>query len=607
MKITKTNLSDSPILFLKKRKSKYTYKFKKSSSSLKKVSFYRFLFFVLFLVSLVLFYIQKEYAVFSLFPLVSLILFIFLISLYNKISKIHNKVDSILQLIKREELRSELKVADLYREDPDFLDPPNLHYWKDLDIFGKQGLYSYLDTTVTQGGNKLFVSQLLQKEVPTLEVIKSRQKIIQELTSRKKLIWKLLYLFYESSPTGGYTKVVLKQKIESVRQILSKPKLSIFFINLFLFVGYIGGLILFLMDRSGLWGIFFFIQILLYIQNFKKKNSIIKKYIKLLSILNKFEDITLFLARTKFKTDELKSKINLFSEKELRIFFKRIKKLESKLIYREIPLPGFLLNLFLSFDYFILKDIYELESTTLSIDELIDSLEYVDSLLPFTFLSFYDAEYEFPEFSENLELSAEKIGHPLLPLARRIYNPVSNAKTGFVVLITGSNMSGKTTFLRTIGINVVLAHCGAPVCATQMKLSPMKLLTSIKNEDSLSDGVSFFYSEVQKLSYILRESQQKNSLILIDEVLKGTNTRERLIATKSILLGLSQRKSINYITTHDIELAKNESFIVLKHFTEIVDKDKMNFDYVIRDGVITSGNALKILEIECPELKLFLN
>jgi DNA mismatch repair ATPase MutS len=600
-------LSEPSFLFLKKRKSKYTYKFKKLSSSLKKVSFYRFLLFSFFLSSLILFYIQKEYAVFSIFPLVSFLFFIYLIFLYNKISKVHIKVDSVLQLIKREELRFDLKIADLYREDPDFLDPPNLHYWKDLDIFGKQGLYTYLDTTVTQGGNKLFVSQLLQKEVPTLEIVKSRQRIIHELTSRKKLSWKLLYLFYETSPTGGYTKVALKQKIESVRQIISKPKIYLFFINLFLFIGYTGGLILFLMDSSGIWGIFFFVQLVIYIQNYKKKNSIIKKYIKFISILNKFEDITLFLAHTKFKTEELKTKLNRFSDKELRTFFKKIKKLESKLIYREIPLPGFLLNLFFSLDYFILKDIDDLESSTLIIDDLIDSLEYVDSMLPFSYLSFYDTKYEFPEFSENSELSAENIGHPLLPIARRVYNPISDAKMGSVVLITGSNMSGKTTFLRTIGINVLLAHCGAPVCATQMKLSPMKLLTSIKNEDSLSDGVSFFYSEVQKLSYILRESQQKNSLILIDEVLKGTNTRERLIATKSILLELSQRKSINYITTHDIELAKNESFIVLKHFTEIVDKDKMNFDYVVRNGVITSGNALKILEIECPELKLFLN
>ena len=117
-----------------------------------------------------------------------------------------------------------------------------------------------------------------------------------------------------------------------------------------------------------------------------------------------------------------------------------------------------------------------------------------------------------------------------------------------ILVLTGPRQSGKTTFLRTIGINVLLAHCGAPVCAKSMKLSPMKILSSIKNEDSLSEGVSFFYSEVQKLSYILRESKTNNSLLLIDEVLKGTNTRERLIATKSLLQSLSEINSINSIS-----------------------------------------------------------
>jgi len=600
-------LPDKTHLFLKNRKKRYSYKFDKISTSLKKISLYRFLIFLFLLLSLIIFYIQRDFLFISFLPITTVIIFIFLIHKYNKVSKIYSKIDSILQLLKREELRYELKISELYREDPDFLDPSNFHFWKDLDIFGKQGLYSYLDTTVTQGGNKKFVYELLQKEVPNLPDINNKQTIIKELSIRKKLLWKLLYLFYETSSSGGYVKVSLKHKIESVKQIISKPKQSLLFIKLFLITGYIGGFLLFLLDKPGLWGFFFFTQIILYTQKFKKKNIIIKKYEKFISILTKFEDVSLYLSKVKFKSEGLKNKFNRLSNKDLSSLFIRIKKLETKLVYREIPLPGFLLNLFISFDYFILNDINEIENSNIPIDELIESLDYLDSILPFTLLQFYNQDLEFPEFLKSLELSAEEIGHPLIPNNRRVYNKLSNIKPGSVVLITGSNMSGKTTFLRTIGINVLLAHCGAPVCAKSMKLSPMKILSSIKNEDSLSEGVSFFYSEVQKLSYILRESKTNNSLLLIDEVLKGTNTRERLIATKSLLQSLSEINSLNYITTHDIELAKESSSIVLKHFTEIVENDKMSFDYLIRDGVITSGNALKILSIECPELKLFLN
>ena len=600
-------MPDKTHLFLKNRKKRYSYKFHKISTSLKKISLYRFLIFLFLLLSLIIFYIQRDFLFISFLPITTVIIFIFLIHKYNKVSKIYSKIDSILQLLKREELRYELKISELHREDPDFLDPSNFHFWKDLDIFGKQGLYSYLDTTVTQGGNKKFVYELLQKEVPNLSDINYKQTIIKELSIRKKLLWKLLYLFYETSSSGGYVKVSLKHKIESVKQIISKPKQSLLFIKLFLILGYIGGFLLFLLDKPGLWGFFFFTQIILYTQKFKKKNIIIKKYEKFISILTKFEDVSLYLSKVKFNSEGLKNKFNSLSNKDLSNLFIRIKKLETKLVYREIPLPGFLLNLFISFDYFILNDINEIENSNILIDELIESLDYLDSILPFTLLQFYNQDLEFPEFFKSLELSAEEIGHPLIPNNRRVYNKLSNIKPGSVVLITGSNMSGKTTFLRTIGINVLLAHCGAPVCAKSMKLSPMKILSSIKNEDSLSEGISFFYSEVQKLSYILRESKTTNSLLLIDEVLKGTNTRERLIATKSLLQSLSEINSLNYITTHDIELAKESNSIVLKHFTEIVENDKMSFDYLVRDGVITSGNALKILSIECPELKLFLN
>jgi ABC-type multidrug transport system fused ATPase/permease subunit len=600
-------LPDKIFFFLKNREKRYSYKFDKISTSLKKISLYRFLIFLFLLLSLIIYYIQRDFLLISFLPIITVIIFIYLIHKYNKVSKTYSKIDSMLQLLKREELRYELKISELYREDPDFLEPSNFHFWKDLDIFGKQGLYSYLDTTVTQGGNKKFVHELLQKVVPNLSDINYKQTIIKELSTRKKLIWKLLYLFYETSPSGGYVKVLLKHNIESVKQIISIPKQSLFFIKLFLIIGYIGGFLLFLLDKPGLWGFFFFTQILLYSLKFKKKNIIIKKYEKFISILTKFEDISLYLSKVKFTSDGLKNKFNRLSNKDLSNLFIRIKKLETKLVYREIPLPGFLLNVFFSFDYFILNDIHEIENSNIPIDELTESLDYLDSILPFTLLQFYNQNLEFPEFLKSLELSASEIGHPLIPNNRRVYNKLSNVKPGSVVLITGSNMSGKTTFLRTIGINVLLAHCGAPVCAKSMKLSPMKILSSIKNEDSLSEGVSFFYSEVQKLSYILRESKTNNSLLLIDEVLKGTNTRERLIATKSLLQSLSEINSINYITTHDIELAKESSSIVLKHFTEIVENDKMSFDYLIRDGVITSGNALKILSIECPELRLFLN
>jgi energy-coupling factor transporter ATP-binding protein EcfA2 len=599
-------MSETSFSFLKKRKEKYTKKLNLINKDIRKLSLYRLLSFLAFCGSLLFLYISREYLIFSSsFASASLLIFIFLLYKYNLLYNYSNRLESILELIKREILRSNLQLNELYRNDPIIDQAENSHYWKDLGIFGRQGLYSYLDTTVTSGGNQLFIDELLQKETPQYKDLVQKQKRIIEISEKKRLYWKLLYLLYETSPTGGYSKNNIKYSIESITTVITNPKRTKVFINLFLFFGYSLSFVLFILDQPGIWGAFFFIQILIYMYNIKKRNKIIKKYVKYIDTLNTLKEILKYFSKIQFKETTLKEKLNTYTFKEISDLIKITKRLDKKLSYREIPLPGFILNLFISLDYSIIKDIYEFEKMNkISIENLTSSVEFLDSLLPFCTTKFHQNKVEFPKIIEEFTLSAEYVGHPLIPSEKRVYNPLSSLKKGEIVLITGSNMSGKTTFLRTIGVNVLLANCGAAVCVSNMVISPMKIFTSIKNEDSLSDGVSFFYSEVKKLSYILRESEKVNCIILIDEVLKGTNTRERLIATKSILQRLSEKSSFNYITTHDIEIAKENNKYILKHFTEVVENDKMGFDYLIRDGVITSGNALKILSIECPELKL---
>jgi DNA mismatch repair ATPase MutS len=275
---------------------------------------------------------------------------------------------------------------------------------------------------------------------------------------------------------------------------------------------------------------------------------------------------------------------------------------------REAPLLNFLLNLFFQYDSWLLDRTRSFSlKWKISLELLLEKLDYVDSILPFVNFHFHQPQTFFPEIDNNLSsISATKIGHPLIAHKNRIYNPLEEVNFGSVTLITGSNMSGKTTYLRTIGINCLLAICGSPVPAENFKLPPLQILSSIKNEDSLDEGISFFYAEVRKISYILTSSKTSSlpSLILIDEVLKGTNTRERVIATEKILKELSTYNAFSFITTHDLELAKKhkQKKWKLKHFEEQVKDNKMSFDYKIRDGVVNSSNALRILSIEHPEI-----
>ncbi|MCB1176002.1 MAG: DNA mismatch repair protein, partial [Leptospiraceae bacterium] len=298
------------------------------------------------------------------------------------------------------------------------------------------------------------------------------------------------------------------------------------------------------------------------------------------------------------------------NSKQVKKMFVDFDKIIFRLSFRDAPLANFILNLFFQWDIWTLGKIKKFsEKWKTDLELILNKIEYLDSILPFSNFHFHQKDTQFPTIDPSLKnIQATSLGHPLIPKKQRVNNPLEKVNFSSVVLITGSNMSGKTTYLRSIGVNTLLALCGSPVVAENFTLPPIQILSSIKNEDSLDEGISFFYSEVRKIAYILKTAKSNDipSLILIDEVLKGTNTRERIIATEKILRELSKPayRSINFITTHDLELAKGPKAKKwkMKHFVELIEDGKMSFDYKIRDGVVNSSNALRILSLEYPEI-----
>ena len=216
------------------------------------------------------------------------------------------------------------------------------------------------------------------------------------------------------------------------------------------------------------------------------------------------------------------------------------------------------------------------------------------------------------KFGENEQVvKAESIGHPLLADDSRVCNDVSVGPPGTILLVTGSNMSGKSTMLRSIGLNVALAGTGAPVCASHFELPSVELATSIRVRDNLSEGVSFYMAELQRLKSVvdqardLADQPDRVVLFLLDEILQGTNSRERQIAVVQVLKHLMDSKSIGAITTHDLELADEPKLMSIAtpvHFRETIRPDadgdeQMTFDYKMHDGVSPTTNALRLLEM----------
>lgn len=216
-----------------------------------------------------------------------------------------------------------------------------------------------------------------------------------------------------------------------------------------------------------------------------------------------------------------------------------------------------------------------------------------------------------PDIGQTPLLAAEALGHPLIPDHRRIPNDTRVGPPGTLLLVTGSNMSGKSTLLRAIGLNVVLAQAGGCVCAARMRLPSCDLQSSIRVQDSLELGLSYFMAALARLKGVVDAAEHSRDgrvlLYLLDEILQGTNSAERGIAVRAVARHLLDAGAIGAMTTHDLNLAGEEplkSSAVLVHFTEIVDEQgRMAFDYRLRDGLATSRNALRLMQMIGIELK----
>ncbi|HEV2448699.1 MAG TPA: hypothetical protein VGS58_22355, partial [Candidatus Sulfopaludibacter sp.] len=209
--------------------------------------------------------------------------------------------------------------------------------------------------------------------------------------------------------------------------------------------------------------------------------------------------------------------------------------------------------------------------------------------------------YVFPEFvAEQPYFSGEGLGHPLLPEGRVVRNDVYLARDLRVLIVSGSNMSGKSTLLRAIGVNAVLAQAGAPVCARRLRISPLAVGASIRTEDSLHQNTSRFYAEITQLRRILEKTADGMPVLsLFDEVLQGTNSHDRRIGAEAIVQGLVRQGAIGLLTTHDVALADIAGMLSPPggnvHFEDHLAGGRMHFDYRIRPGVVRKSNAIALM------------
>ena len=233
----------------------------------------------------------------------------------------------------------------------------------------------------------------------------------------------------------------------------------------------------------------------------------------------------------------------------------------------------------------------------------LDVVGEIETLASIAAYAYEHPQDPFPEFAppeSEICFHGDALGHPLLPADKCVRNDVRLGGNSQVLLVSGSNMSGKSTYLRVVGINAVLAMMGAPVRATRLRLSRIAVGASMRVSDSLQKGISHFYAEIKRLRQVVDLSSTQPSLFLLDEVLQGTNSHDRRVGTEGVLRTLVGNGAIGLVTTHDLALTSLEQVFPLHvrnvHFQERFEDDRLSFDYCLRPGVVTTSNGIELMK-----------
>lgn len=492
---------------------------------------------------------------------------------------------------------------------------PEHPYEIDLDITGERSLHRLMDTTITREASERLRDWLLST-APDNQLIDKRQSLVRELSS-SPLFRDKLSLFSALASKGSDKKWDASALLEWLQR--STPFRSLKPILVLLVLLSATNLILFTLSNlsliPSLWPtsflVYFSVLFLAALARAREVGSF-KEALSMELALNQLRAVFQHVESYSYRDrPELARLCAPFLDPNNRpsIQLKRVERIASALSLRANPIVWFWVHALVPWDFYYAIRLNHARARIKSLlpvwlDTLFD-LEALNSLANFAYLN---PDYVFPKASpsggDRMVFTAHAFGHPLIPKNEKVCNDFALNDKQAIALITGSNMAGKSTFLRTLGINLCLAYAGAPVNAASLETSLFKVFTCIKVSDSVTDGISYFYAEVKRLKALLSACDSSDGLplfFLIDEIFRGTNNIERHIGSRSYVRALAERPVVGAIATHDLELVKLADEIpgiVNYHFREEVRDGRMIFDYELRPGPCPTTNALKIMQME---------
>lgn len=497
---------------------------------------------------------------------------------------------------------------------------PEHPFATDLDIIGERSLHRLIDSAVTQEGSRRLRSWLLNNE-PDARVIKQRQSLIQELRGlslfRDKLQLCAAEAGRDSLPQSRASHHQLPQwdshtLVAWIEHGMPRDSLrSTVILLAILAAANLTLLVLAIMQIvPHVWPIVFLVYVGVSIAKMARTTNAWGDVQDLEKALRRFRSVFQYLESRRYSSHPGLAEVCapfVDSRKRPSAELKRVERIAAALGLRTNGPVWFLVNALVPWDFFFT---YRLERLREEIGQLMPrwldawyELEALNSLANFAWLN---PDYLFPEVTSNSTVfDAHGIGHPLIKPEHKVCNDIRLDEQRRIVILTGSNMAGKSTFLRTVGVNLCLAYAGAPVNAERLQTSLFRVFTCIKVSDSVQDGLSYFYAEVKRLKLLLSAAEAEADLpiiFLIDEIFRGTNNRERHIGSHAFIKALSiRKKALGLIATHDLQLtnlADEIPGIANFHFREEIGDGRMVFDYELRPGPCPTTNALQIMRLE---------
>lgn len=527
--------------------------------------------------------------------------FLFLVKRHNRMFYQKDYLEKIAEINKQELQALDYDISCFDGGD-EYIDPSHL-YTYDLDVFGEHSLFQYINRTSTSLGKKKlsswFISHLQNKDA-----IEKRQEAIQELAPELKLrqVFRILGLLYEGKVADEEELISWAQSPEYYRKRFIFRALPIIVpaINILLIGLAMLGIISFNIPAV------VFVAFALFSFSFSKGISHIQSlYGKKLQILATYARLIHLIEEKEMSSKALKEIKQLVrgDKQTASQSVKQLADLMNALDQRNNMLMSFVLNGLLFWE---LRQVMRIEAwkKTCAVDlpNWLEAIGEMDAYCSLASFAYNHPDYTYPVInSQPFCMKADALGHPLMDRTKCVKNRISMEKRPFFIIITGANMAGKSTYLRTIGVNYLLACIGAPIWAQEMEIYPAQLITSLRTSDSLTDNESYFFAELKRLKLIINKLEKGEKLfIILDEILKGTNSMDKQKGSFALIKQFMSLNANGIIATHDLLLSTlADSYpqnISNYCFEADIKNNELTFSYQLREGVAQNMNACFLMK-----------